>query len=43
MVRTVKENTDLVASEFSVIPGMPYQDAIRMLLSTPLPGSPGGK
>jgi hypothetical protein len=37
MVRTVSENTDLYASEFEQVPGMSYQDAIKLLLNAPLP------
>jgi hypothetical protein len=37
MVKTLKENTDLVAFEFAPVPPMGYRDAIHMLLSTPLP------
>jgi hypothetical protein len=37
MVKTLKENIDLIASAFSPIPEMGYREAIRMLLDTPLP------
>jgi len=37
MVKTLNENTDLYASEFAPIREMGYQDAIHLLLGTPLP------
>ncbi|SNS97127.1 hypothetical protein SAMN05421770_103283 [Granulicella rosea] len=37
MVKTVRENSEIAASGFQVIPSMPYPDAIRLLLATPLP------
>jgi len=37
MVKTLNENTDLYASEFAPIREMGYQDAIHLLLVTPLP------
>jgi hypothetical protein len=37
MVKTVRENSDIEASQFSLINPMTYQDAIRILLNTPLP------
>jgi hypothetical protein len=39
LVKTIKEDTDLAASEFAPIPRMGYQDAIHLLLTTPLPGA----
>ena len=33
MVKTIKENTELVATEFAAIPPMGYQDAIKQLLA----------
>lgn len=39
LVKTVKVNERIDASNFQVLPGpMTYQDAIRLLLNTPLPG-----
>ena len=39
MVKTVKVHEQVDASTFQVLPGpMTYQDAIRVLLNTPLPG-----
>jgi hypothetical protein len=38
MVKTIKEDTDLVAYAFAAIPSMDYQEAIHLLLTTPLPG-----
>lgn len=39
LVKTVKVHEQIDASEFQVLPGpMTYQDAIRVLLNTPLPG-----
>jgi hypothetical protein len=37
MVKTVHENSDITSSGFQVIPAMPYPEAIRQLLATPLP------
>ncbi len=37
MVKTVRENSEISASRFQVIPAMPYPQAIRTLLDTPLP------
>jgi hypothetical protein len=41
MVKTLNENTDLYAFEFLPIKEMGYQDAIHLLLNTPLPGAVG--
>ena len=39
MVKTVKVRSNISASVFQTLPGpMSYQDAIQMLLNTPLPG-----
>lgn len=39
LIKTVKVNEEIHASHFQVLPGpMTYQDAIHLLLSTPLPG-----
>jgi len=40
MIKTIKQDTDLVASEFAPIPPMGYQDAIHLLLTSPLPWVP---
>lgn len=38
MVKTIHVHTDVEAGSFQTLPGpIPYQDAIRMLLDTPLP------
>lgn len=37
LVKTLKENTDIEAANFSTVPEMSYQDAIKMLWATPLP------
>lgn len=37
MVKTLNIKTDVDASNFQTVPAMSYQDAIRMLLNTPLP------
>lgn len=37
MVKTLNVHTDVDAEGFEVLPAMGYQDAIRMLLNTPLP------
>lgn len=37
MLKTIRENTDIKATQFQVIEPMSYQDAIHLLLSTPLP------
>ncbi len=37
MVKTVNENTDLFAFDFTPVPAMGYQDGIHMLLAAPLP------
>lgn len=37
LVKTIRENTDISASNFAEVPEMSYQDAIRMLWATPLP------
>ena len=37
LVKTLKENTDIEAADFSLVPEMSYQDAIKMLWATPLP------
>jgi hypothetical protein len=39
MVKTMNIHTNVEASSFQTLPGpMSYQDAIRLLLNTPLPG-----
>jgi hypothetical protein len=37
MLKTFKENMDIEGSNYSVVARMSYQDAIHMLMSTPLP------
>ena len=37
MVKTLKIKTNIDASNFQTVPAMSYQDAIRLLLNTPLP------
>ena len=37
MVKTLNINSDIESSAFQTIPAMSYQDAIRVLLDTPLP------
>ena len=37
LVKTLKENTDLKAFDFTLIRKMTYQEAIHLLLDTPLP------
>ena len=37
IVKTIKQDSDLFASSFVQVPPMSYEDAILMLLSTPLP------
>ena len=37
MVKTYKENADVHNSGFTQVPGMSYQQAVELLLSTPLP------
>ena len=37
LVKTIKQETDVQASNFSPITKMSYQEAIRLLLATPLP------
>lgn len=37
MVKLMKENSELAGSQHTEVPPMAYQDAIRVLLSTPLP------
>lgn len=37
LVKTLKENVEIDAANFAVLPEMSYQDAIRMLWATPLP------
>lgn len=39
MVKTMKENADMQGAQHTQIPSMTYQEAIRLLLSTPLPTS----
>jgi hypothetical protein len=39
VVKTLKESTDWYAFEFSPVKEMGYQEAIHVLLATPLPGS----
>lgn len=39
IIRTIKQDSDLEASNFSIIPAMNYKDAIHLLLSTPLSGA----
>jgi hypothetical protein len=38
LFKSVKEDSDTEASEFREVPAMSYQEAIRALLETPLPG-----
>jgi hypothetical protein len=33
MVKTIRENTELVATEFAAVPAMGYQEAIKTLLA----------
>ena len=40
MVKTYKENSDLQAYDFAEVPALEYRDAIKLLLSTPLPTGP---
>lgn len=35
MLKTIKQDTEVQASNFSPVPGMNYRDAIRLLLGTP--------
>jgi hypothetical protein len=37
LVKTLRENTEIEGSQFSEVPSMSYQDAIHLLLATPLP------
>lgn len=37
LLKTIKENTDVEGSNHAQVPTMGYQDAIRLLLSAPLP------
>jgi hypothetical protein len=37
LVKTIRENTNVEASNFTVVPAMSYQDAIKLLWATPLP------
>jgi len=37
LVKTLREDTDIGAEDFSTVPEMSYQDAIKMLWATPLP------
>ena len=37
LVKTLKENTDIEAADFCIVPEMSYRDAIKMLWATPLP------
>ncbi len=37
LIKTIKEDTDIEAWGFSVVPEMSYQDAIKMLWAMPLP------
>ena len=37
MVKTYKENADIHNSDFTPVPGMSYQQAVQLLLATPLP------
>lgn len=37
MVKSLNINTDVDASNFQVVPSMSYQEAVRLLLDTPLP------
>jgi hypothetical protein len=36
MVKTLRENTEITSSDFHMVPSMTYQEAIHMLLDTPL-------
>ena len=42
IVKTIKQDSDLFASSFVQVPAMSYEDAILMLLSTPLPTAGSG-
>ncbi len=43
VIKTVKQDSDLVATSFVQVPAMSYKDAIHMLLTTPPSGgAPGG-
>jgi len=35
--KTIHDNSDVTSSDFTTVNPMPFQDAIRMLLATPLP------
>ena len=37
MVKTIKENADTQNYDFAQVPSMSYQDAVKLLLATPLP------
>ncbi len=37
LVKTLRENTDIEAANFTTVPEMSYQDAIKLLWATPLP------
>lgn len=37
MVKSLAINTDIDASDFKTVPAMSYQDAVHLLLNTPLP------
>ena len=37
LVKTLRENVEIESANYSVVPAMSYQDAIKMLWATPLP------
>lgn len=37
MVKTIKENREITSTDFKIVPELRYQDAIHVLLDTPLP------
>lgn len=37
MVKTIREDAEVRGSDFAAVPAMKYQDAIKLLLATPLP------
>ncbi len=39
MVKTLNVQTNIDADAFQILPEIGYQDAIRMLLKTPLPAN----
>ncbi len=38
LVKTLRENVEIESANYSVVPAMSYQEAIRMLWAAPLPG-----